>query len=60
MSNKSKQDHSFMTQLATFIVDKRHLFFLLIIVSLIFSAFSRNWVEVENDLTTFLPDDAET
>ena len=60
MSNKPKQDHSFMTQLATFIVDKRNLFFLLIVVSLIFSAFSRNWVEVENDLTTFLPDDAET
>ena len=60
MSNKSKQDHSFMTQLATFIADKRNLFFLLIIVALIFSAFSRNWVEVENDLTTFLPDDAET
>ena len=49
-----------MTQLATFIVDKRNLFFLLIVVSLIFSAFSRNWVEVENDLTTFLPDNAET
>lgn len=49
-----------MTQLATFIVDKRNLFFLLIVVSLIFSAFSRNWVEVENDLTAFLPDDAET
>ena len=60
MSNKPKQDHSFMTQLATFIVDKRNLFFLLIVVPLIFSAFSRNWVEVENDLTTFLPDDAET
>ena len=60
MSDKPKQDHSFMTQLATFIVDKRNLFFLLIVVSLIFSAFSRNWVEVENDLTAYLPDDAET
>ena len=49
-----------MTQLATFIVDKRNLFFLLIVVLLIFSAFSRNWVEVENDLVAFLPDDAET
>ena len=60
MPNKPKHDHSFMTQLATFIVDKRSLFFLLIVVLLIFSAFSRNWVEVENDLTTYLPDDAET
>ena len=49
-----------MMQLATFIVDKRNLFFLIIVVALIFSAFSRNWVEVENDLTSFLPDDAET
>ncbi len=32
-----------MTQLATFIVDKRNLFFLLIVVLLIFSAFSRNF-----------------
>ena len=60
MPNKPKHDHSFMTQLATFIVDKRNLFFLLVVVLLIFSAFSRNWVEVENDLTTYLPDDAET
>ena len=60
MENKPKQDRSFMTQLATFIVDKRNLFFLLIVVLLIFSAFSRNWVEVENDLVAFLPDDAET
>ncbi len=52
--------HDFMTQLATFVVDKRNLFFLIIAVSLIFSAFSRSWVEVENDLVYYLPDDAET
>ena len=60
MEKTKGHDHSFMTQLATFIVDKRNLFFLIIVVSLIFSAFSRNWVEVENDLTYYLPDDAET
>lgn len=61
MNKQTKgHDHSFMTQLATFIVDKRNLFFLIIVVSLIFSAFSRSWVEVENDLTYYLPDDAET
>ena len=27
---------------------------------LIFSAFSRNWVNVENSLIPYLPDDAET
>ena len=60
MEKTKGHDHSFMTQLATFIVDKRNLFFLIIVVSLIFSAFSRSWVDVENDLTYYLPDDAET
>ena len=27
---------------------------------MIFSAFSRNWVEVESDLTYYLPEDSET
>lgn len=49
-----------MVKLATFVVDKRNLFFLITIIGLIFSAFSRNWVEVENDLSFYLPDDAET
>lgn len=55
-----KQNTSFMVKLATFIVDKRNLVFLLTVILLIFSVFSRNWVEVESDLTTFLPDTAET
>lgn len=49
-----------MTKLATFIVDKRNLFFLLTIIMLIFSAFSRNWVEVESELAAYLPADSET
>ncbi len=49
-----------MMKLATFIVDKRNLFFLLTVIALIFSAFSRNWVKVENDLSFYLPSDAET
>lgn len=47
-------------RLASFIVDKRNLIFLITLILLVFSAFSRNWVEVESDLTTFLPDTAET
>ena len=50
----------FMTSLATFIVDKRNLFFLLTILMLIFSAFSRNWVEVESELSAYLPSDSQT
>ena len=49
-----------MTKLATFIVDKRNLVFLMIGISLAFSAVSRNWVEVENDLTAYLPSTSET
>ncbi|MEI3210731.1 MAG: hypothetical protein V8S14_07725 [Lachnospiraceae bacterium] len=50
----------FMGKLATFIVDKRNLFFLLTIIMLIFSAFSRNWVQVESELSAYLPEDSGT
>ena len=58
--NKESPGNSFMNNLATFIVDKRNLFFLLTIIMLIFSAFSRNWVEVESDLAAYLPENSET
>ena len=60
MNPQSTTKQPFMVKLATLIVDKRNLFFLIIIIGLIFSIFSRNWVKVENDLTSFLPDTAET
>ena len=60
MENENRSENGLMMSLATFIVDKRNLFFLIVIVLLIFSAFSRNWVKVENDLTAYLPDDSET
>ena len=60
MEEAETKQNNFMMKLATFIVDKRNLFFLITVIALIFSAFSRNWVEVENELTAFLPDDAET
>lgn len=56
----SKNQESFMVRLSTLIVDKRNLIFLLIGIMLIFSAFSRNWVQVENDLTAYLPATSET
>ena len=59
MAENTKSD-SFMTKLATFIVDKRNLFFLIFAILIIFSAFARNWVNVENDLTAYLPDGTET
>ena len=60
MAEATAQKPTFMTKLATMIVDKRNLFFLFTIILLIFSAFSRNWVQVENELTAYLPDDSET
>lgn len=58
--NGGKEKDGFMIKLATFIVDKRNLFFLITIIGIIFSAFSRNWVEVENNLANYLPAGSET
>ena len=55
MKKGNKDQESVMVRLATFVVDKRNLFFLLVIIGTIFTLFSRNWVEVENDLSSYLP-----
>lgn len=52
--------NGFMKKMATFIVDKRNLAFLLYGFAIIFSLFSMSWVEVENDVTTYLAKDSET
>ena len=49
-----------MTRVATFIVDKRNLIFLLVGIAIAFSVFSRSWVTVENDLTAYLPAGSST
>ena len=51
---------SFLEKLSTVIVDKRNLVFLIVIILLVFSAFSKNWVEVESDLTAYLPETSQT
>ena len=51
---------NFFTSMATFIVDKRNLFFLLYIFAAIFCVFSMGWVRVENDVTKYLPAETET
>ena len=58
MSNKKPAKNNF-EKIATFIVDKRTLFFLLYIFALIFSLVSMSWVNVENDVTTYLSEDTE-
>ena len=49
-----------MMKLAGFIVDKRNLFFLILIIGFIFSAFSTSWIQVENSLPEYLPDNSES
>ena len=60
MNLKKETKASLMERLAAFIVDKRNLVFLLIGIAIIFSVFSQNWVEVENDLTAYLPASSAT
>lgn len=63
MSKENKgmgEESNFMIKVATFIVDRRNLFFLLFGIVIIFSVISMNWVEVENSLPAYLPDSSET
>ena len=57
---EEKNKSSGMEKVASFIVDRRNLFFLIYIFAILFSIFSIGWVQVENDITTYLPDDTET
>ena len=58
--NPEKERRSPIQSLAAFIVDKRNLIFFFYIAAMIFSVFSQGWVNVENDITAYLPDDTET
>ena len=55
----AEQKDSMISKVAAFIVDKRNMFFLLYLFALIFCLFSMGWVNVENDVTKYLPEDAE-
>ena len=57
---KEKDDAGFMVKVATFIVDKRNLFFLIFGIAIIFSLVSSSWVKVGNALSAYLPDSTET
>ena len=59
-AKNNKENSSFMIKVATFIVDRRNLFFLMFGIALIFSVVSMNWVKVENALSAYLPNTTET
>ena len=56
----TKTDGGWVYRVAVQIVDKRHLWFLIYAMAILFCMFSRNWVAVENDVTMYLPEDTET
>ncbi len=60
MEAKGENNNSAMIKLATFIVDRRNLIFLLFAIGIIFSVVASGWVKVENDLSAYLSDDTET
>ncbi|SCY70656.1 efflux RND transporter permease subunit [Butyrivibrio sp. INlla14] len=59
-NNEFNGGNSLMLKICAFIVDKRNLFFLIYAILCIFSAISRNWVSVENQLAEYLPESSET
>ena len=57
---EKKKQMSLMEKIASVIVDKRNILFLAFLAAAIFCAFSRNWVQVNDSLTDYLPQDTET
>ncbi len=57
---EEEKGQGFVEKICSFIVDKRNLFFLIFALLAIFSAFAKNWVNVENSLSYYLPDTTET
>ena len=60
MSEEKKNSENGMLKFARFIVEKRYLIFLILAISIIFSVFSTQWVQIESDLTKYLPDNASS
>ena len=58
--NDDKQKPNLFVRIATWIVDKRNLIFLLYVAALAFCLVSRGWVQVNNEITDYLPEDTET
>ena len=58
--DQEKHTETLMTKLARFIVDKRKAFYLIFLAAFLFCAASINKVEINNDITSYLPDDTET
>lgn len=60
MSESNTNKRSFVEKLAEFIVDKRNFIFFAFAVICAFCVVTRNWVEVNDDITAYLDKDSET
>ena len=60
MEHSTGTNAGFIVRLATHIVDKRNLIYLLVGIAMVFSIAAAGWVNVENDLTAYLPDGSAT
>ena len=60
MKKAKKHSKTLMYRISETIVDKKNYIFLAVAACLIFSLFSMSWVEVENDLTSFLPEKSDS
>lgn len=58
--NEENQSNDFLTKVCSLIVDKRNIVFLFFIIIMLFSAVTRNWVNVENSMSFYLPQSTET
>ena len=58
--DQEKHTETFMTKLSRFIVDKRKAFYLVFLAAFLFCAASINKVEINNDITSYLPPETET
>ena len=58
--DQEKHTETFMTKLSRFIVDKRKAFYLAFLAAFLFCAASINKVEINNDITSYLPPETET
>ena len=54
-----KEQKNFMMRLAGFVVDRRRWILALFAAMIVFSVFSVRWIRTEDDITYYLPDDAE-
>lgn len=53
------KENTFMHRVAELIVKLRWVFIILFVAAIVFSAFSVQWIQVENDIKAYLPDSSE-